>query len=290
MSTYLNGFEILRQVRMAIDEYDDDIAQGIDTGTAIPNDYIMQKVNDAQRYIYNRLFKTMPDEFLTSDTLTFSGSEASLPWDYGAMHELRDENGYKVYRIKMNQTVSTNQTGSDSYYYQKGRTLVLDKSGVGKDYTIQYYTKPRDMDQGRITATGTLTITLDSSAKKVVDYYNNIQIENSYNSSDYVDTITDYTADRVATVTESAKIDDTYGTVSELPEYFHFLIPLKAIIDICAGHPLSKKVVAAVDIALFSEQFTEAIISYGGNNDIPLDEILCDYIPYMNSAPVTVFN
>lgn len=287
MSTYLNAYEILKQVRMAINEYDDDIAQGIDTGTAIPNEYIMQKINNAQRYVYNRLFRKMPDEFITSATLSFSNSEVALPWDYGAMREIRDEDGHKVHRIKISQSTPSSQTGNDSYYYQKARTLVLDKAGVSKNYTIQYYIKPREMDQGRITATGSLTITLDSNAKKVADYYNGMIIENTH--SDYVDTITDYTAARVATVTESANLDDTYGIVSELPEYFHFLIPLKATLDIKAEHPLVKEKASAADFTLFGDQFTEALTAYGiVSDDITIDEVLCDYIPYTNDYSITI--
>ena len=58
MATYLNAFEILKQVRMSLNEYDvidENYLEGVDTSGAYQNTYIMQQINNAQRYIYNTL-------------------------------------------------------------------------------------------------------------------------------------------------------------------------------------------------------------------------------------------
>jgi len=276
MSSYLNAYEILKQVRMSIDEYDEDIVQGVTTVTAINNNYIMSKINEAQRYIYASLVKRIPDKFLTSLAITFSGSVANLPWDYAFIDELKDENGYKVHHIKMKLKTPVVTTGSSNFYYQKGRQLFLDKDGITATYTLLYTTKPRDIDQGRITATGTNTITLDSSAKKIDDYYNGMIIENIH--SDYIDTITDYTSDRIATVSNAAEIEDVYGIVPEIPEPFHFLIPLKATLDIKSQHPLVKEKANTIDYTAFEEMFRETLFAFASPaEDISIDEVLTQY-------------
>jgi hypothetical protein len=278
--TYLNAYNILEVVRMELDEWDVDITQGIDTATAFSNTYVMQKINDSQRYIYHRYFKLRPEQFIKSATLTFSGSSAVLPWDFGMIHELKDENDTKVFRIEAKQKTRSTSTGSDSYYYQQGNSLKLDKTGVSKNYTLWFYSKPRELDQGRITASGALSITLDSSAKKVDDYYNDMTIENV--TADWIDTIDDYTSGRVATISEtSLNIDDIYGMVSELPEPLHFLIPLRAVLDIKLRHPLVKEKATTAELAAFEEQFNLALAVFGhSSEDITISDIFTDYAPF----------
>jgi hypothetical protein len=281
--TYLNAYEILKQVRLGLDEYSEDLAQGVETDSAYSNEYLMQKINDAQRYIYHILFRRDPDRFLTSETASFSGSVYTLPWNYGKIHELRDENGIRVAHIKARQSKVVNQAGNDGLYYHKGNTLVLDKTGVTKDYTIWFYTKPRDIDQGRITASGSLSITLDTSAKKIADYYNGMTIENI--SSDWIDTIDDYTAARVATISEtSLNIDDVYGIVPEVAEPFHFLIPMKSIIDIQMSHPLSMKNTSGNEMQNFNNQLIEVMSTFGyDTEDIHYSDMFNDFLPYSSS-------
>lgn len=286
MSTYLNAYEILKQVRLAMHEYSEDLTQGVESDEAFNNDYLMQKINNAQRYVYNILIQKVPDWFITSTTADFSSSSYTLPWDFGKIHELRDENGQTVHHLKAKQSKLVDQTGDDSYYYQQGNALKLDKSGVTKNYTLWYYTKPREIHSGRITASGSSTITLDSSAKKVADYYNNMTIENV--SSDWVDTVDDYTAARVATISETdLEIDDDYGFVSELPEPFHFLIPLKALLDIKLEHPLSKGMTNQVELAIFNDQLWATMTAFADmNEDISISEIFNDYLPYSSGRTV----
>jgi len=281
MGTYLNAYEILKQVRMELDEYDVDITQGVDTATAFNNEYLMQKINDAQRHIYHRYFRLRPERFSTTATLSFSNSSATLPWDFGVVQEVRDENDEKVFRIDQRQKTRSTITGDDSYYYQaNNNTFKLDRTGVTKDYTLYYYTKPRELDQGRVTGTGTLTMTLDSSSKKVADYYNNMTVENVTN--DWIDTVSDYTDARIATITsQTVNIDDIYGMVSELPEPLHFLIPMRAVLDIKMRHPLVKEKATKAELMAFEDQFNLALSVFGDNpEDITISDIFTDYAPF----------
>jgi len=281
MATYYNAYEMLSQVRRGLAEFSADLAQGVELDNAFTNEYLMQKINDAQRYIYNKVFKAKPEWFLTSATATFSGSAYTLPWDYGMINELQDDHGNKVFRIVARQKTPTasSYTGSENYYYQKGNVLYLDKDSVSASYTVWYYTKPRDIDTGRVTATGSLTITLDSSAKKIADYYNGMTVENIH--SDWTDTIDDYTAARVATISESANLDDVYGLVSELQEPFHYLIPKKALIDIKSEHPLIKDRVNATEVKLLEDYINETLSVFGARSeDITIEDIFNDFAPF----------
>jgi hypothetical protein len=277
MATYNNSYEILRDVREALHEYSSDYTQGVEEDGAFSNHYLMRKINNAQRYVYQILFTRIPDQFLTTGTATFSGSSYTLPWNFAKLHELRDENGFKVYHIRAKDSKYVGETGSDSYYYQVGNTYKLDRDNVSKDYIIQYYTKPRDLHTGRITASGSLNITLDSDAKKIDDYYNGMVIENV--NSDWVDTISDYTSARVATIIQtSLQIDDDYGLVPEIPEPFHFLIPLKAVLDIRMEHPLALTNVGPNEIGTFGELIMFTLAAFGDNDeDIGYNDIFNDF-------------
>ena len=279
MATYRNSYEMLMDVREALLEYSEDITQGVEEGGAFSNHYIMRKINESVKDLYHILIPRIPEQFLVSTTATFSGSSYTLPWNYGKIYELRDENGLKVDHIKVKDSKYVSETGTDSYYYQLGSALKLDKTGVNKDYTIRYFKRPRDIHAGRITASGSLTITLDADngAKKIADYYNGMVIENI--SSDWTDTISDYTAARVATITQtSLNIDDDYGLVPEIPEPFHFLIPLRATLNIRMEHPVALTNVSPLEWANYNELLMHTIEAFGDNDeDVPFSEIFDDF-------------
>ena len=141
ISTYENGHKILNDVRLDLNEHSTAKLQGDSTSGAYNNDWIMRNVNRAQRRIYALLMLSMPSHFLSNATLAFSSSEASLPWDFGRIVELKDELGRKVYPSTIKVLPINNGVGSDSLYYRKGQTLVLNKSGVAENYTLWYYSK-----------------------------------------------------------------------------------------------------------------------------------------------------
>jgi len=281
MATYLNAYELTKQIRMGLNEYDvidENYLEGVDDSGAFQNDYIMQQINNSQRYIYNSIMKKERGLFLKEADLTGVDSVFTLPWDYGYIGEFRDDNGYKVHNIKPISFKPTDATGSKSSYYRKGNTFVVDKSSVTLTYKLYYYSKPRDLDMGTCASGSATEIQLATSAKKVADYYNSMIIEDV--TSDWVDTISDYTTGRVATITETAAQGDYYGLVSELPEPFHFLIPMRAVMEIKASNPVAYDKPSKEEIMFFNEQFMEALNSYAGSQeDVSMEDMFTDFEP-----------
>lgn len=275
MSTYENCYEILGDVRKGINEYSTALHQGTDTSNAHSNSYLVKKINAAQRYLYALLFQRMPEEFLEEISLTGVDSVYTLPWDFGRLIYFKDENGNQVFPIGVKKLRLTEETGSDRLYYRKGNTLVLDKDGVSKTYTLHYYRKPRDLDQGKAPAGASTSITLASSAKKIADYYNGIIIENI--TKDWIDTISDYTAARVATIgAETAAGDDYYGLVSDLPEPFHFLIAPKAVHLVKASSPVIQEKPSSQDLKEWNNQLIETLKAFVGSDDTDIEELFLD--------------
>ncbi|MCK4252140.1 hypothetical protein KAX97_11880 [candidate division WOR-3 bacterium] len=274
--TYENCYSLLQDVRRDLDEYSDLLVKGLDSSGRYKNSQIVTKINSAQRYIYNLLFPRIPEEFLESAPITGVDAVYDLPWDFGILKEFRDENGHKVHRIGVQHLKSDATTGSDSLYYKKGNTLVLDKDGVTETYTLWYYKKCRDLDQGKASDGGAASIALATTAKKIADYYNGMILENI--TQDWVDTIDDYTAARVATISETAVASDYYGLVSSLPEPFHALIAPRASLEIRAFSPERQERPTDTEFVMFNGQLLETLRAYAGNaQDITPENIWCNY-------------
>jgi len=276
MSTYENAYKILSSVRLGLDEYSTAYVQGTDTTGAHDNLFLMDKINTAQRFIFNLLYKRMPHEFLTEVSLTPTSSVYTLPADFGSLIWFKDENGYQVYPVTVDRLKTTNATGSDRMYYRKANTLVLDKTGVSTAYTLYYKKKARDIHTGSASAGAATSITLSSTyASKIADHYNGMTIENI--TQDWVDTIDDYSAARVATISETAAASDYYGIVPDIPEMFHTLIAPKAILDVRLESPVVKRKSAKADKDNFWEMLIETLRAYAGSaQDIELDDIFGD--------------
>lgn len=274
--TYENCYSVLQDVRRGVNEYSDLLVKGLDSSGKYKNPHIIQKINSAQRYIYNLLFSRIPEEFLESTTLTGVASVYTLPWDFGILKEFRDENGYKVHRIGVQHLKVDAATGSDSLYYKKGNTLVLDKDSVTETYTLWYYKKCRDLDQGKASAGAATSITLATTAKKIADYYNGMTIENI--TKDWVDTVDDYTAARVATISETAAANDYYGLVSSLPEPFHMLIAPRATLEVRVTSSERQERPSPAEFLMFNDQLLEALRAYAGSaQDVTPESIWCAY-------------
>ena len=278
MATYDNAYEILTEVRYAIDEYSSALVQATDTYGAYSNASLMKKINGAQRFLYNFLFTKKPELFLTSTTLTGVSSVYTLPADFGVLKEFRDDDGAKVYPITVDKLKLDDSDGSDRLYYRKGNTLVLDKDGVTDVYTLWYHTKCREIHSGMSSAGGVKSLTLDASyAKKIVDYYNGMTIENV--TDDWVDTITSYTTGRVATITNTGAASKYYGIVSELPEMFHCLIVPKAVIE-AKLMPQSKEKPNETELLAFYDNMRETYRAYAGSQqDTDWEDVFCDFGP-----------
>jgi len=275
MSTYENCYEILGDVRKGLNEYSAGLLQGTDTSGPHSNEYLVKQINKAQRYVYGILLRRIAEEFLQETNLTGVSSVYTLPWDFGRLLYFKDENGNQVFSVNPKRLKLVNETGSDRLYYRKGNTLVLDKDGVTETYTLLYYRKPRDLTQGKAAAGGGATITLADTAKLIADYYNGMTIENI--TQDWVDTMDDYTAARVATISETAAQDDYYGIVSDIPEMFHHLIAPKAAHFVKLESPVAQEKVTDRDLKEWYGLLIEALQAFAGSDDEDVEDLFCDF-------------
>ncbi len=264
----------MEEVRRGIDEYSVAYAQATDTTTgAFSNALIVNEINKSHRYIYDYLLRHIPKAILTSTTITGVASVFALPFDFGKLLIFKDENDRKVYPIDIDKLKVSGSPGNKRLYYRKGNNLVLDRDNVTDTYTLWYYKKARTLDQGKATGTNTLAVT----AVPIADYYNGMQLENITDSE--ISTITDYSAGRVVTITNQMDANDYYGIISDMPEMFHYLIEMKAIINM-KRYPQSKMKITPEDILDFKDQLITSVKAYAGtDDDVDMEEIFLDLEP-----------
>lgn len=273
MGTYENCYAIIGDVRRDINEYSEAYVQGEDVGK-FTNDLITQKINLSQHFIFNLLFKRKPHLYLEETTLTAVNSVFTLPANFAQLVWFKDDNGVPVKEIGVRDKTPSGK--SFLHYYRKGNTLVLEKAGSTKTYTLFYKWKPRKIFAGKATAGAATSITLPTTASKLADFYNDMIIENI--TKDWVDTITDYSTARVATITETAAQDDYFGLVPELPEEFHHLLAPRASMLIRASSPLAQKKVDKTEMDLYMEDFIETFRAFSGpSEDQDISEIFSDF-------------
>lgn len=279
MATYLNAYTLLEKLWIQLVGYSSNIASyvnGTDTTGPYSNPQIMDGINAAQRFLYSTLFTRIPYEFEEDVDIVGVNSVYTLPADFGQLRLFKDSDGHQIYPIRTDQRRTADGEGTDQHYYRKGNTLVRDKASVTETCTLTYYRKCRDMEQGKAAAGAALSITLASTAKKLVDFYNGLTLENI--TKDWVDTIDDYTAARVATISETAAADDFYGTVSDLPEPFHFLMIPRAVFEITGNYPIAKEKPQKTGMAIFNDDFMTTLRAYAGPTlDIYPEDIWTSY-------------
>jgi hypothetical protein len=274
---YENCYKLVEVCRRDINEFSAGKLAGTDTSGKYSNSQIVDKINISQRFIHSVLMKFVPEEFITTTTLTGVDSVYTLPWDFGTLIQFEDPQKRKIYPSSVKNLPTQGSTGSDQLYYRKGRTLVLNKSGVTDTNTLHYYTKPRDLHFGQAQAgSGASTLVMENTAKSRDDYYNGVIVENF--TSAFESEITDFTASTYsAAITGTAVANDYYGTVSEMPEEFHFLISLWAII-LLKEHPASQEKPTQREYNHFQEMFTSALSGFTGNpEDVNPVDIWADF-------------
>jgi len=270
---YHNCYAMLEEIRTNLNEYTSGLTQG-DTVGVYDNTDIVRKINISQKFIFNLLFGSMPELFLTSSDVTGSSGVYTIPSDVHKMDSIFDADGVPVHPINIQEKHSTASSGSDYLYYRKGNTIVRD-SGISDALTFNYYTTVKDLTQGMSAGGSSTSITLAATAKPIADYYNNIIIENV--TDGWASTITDYTAARVATVANSCSAQKYYGTVSQLPDIFHPLISERATI-LLKNTVVSPQRPDAGELVDFKENLIETIKSFAGSkNDISIDELINDF-------------
>lgn len=272
-----NCWNILNDIRYAINEQSTALTNGTDTTGAFQNTYLLRQINMAQYNIYSFLFEQFPDLFLTSTTLSFSNSTATLPVDCFKIKTIINSDNYPIIPIDSREKRIGNMVGDLYVYYRAGNTVILDRASVSDSSTLWYYSRCREIACGMSSAGGALSLTLASTARGIVDYYNNMTIENI--TDNWVDTISDYSATRVCTLAaQTGAASKYYGIVSELPEIFHGLIIEKAILQV-KQHPKAPFKITEQDIKIYSDNLRSAMISFAGTNtgDVNLDSMINDF-------------
>jgi hypothetical protein len=276
---YENCYKLVEDVRQDINEYTAEKLAGTDTSGQFSNAYIVTKINAAQRFIHAALMKFIPEEFATETTIVGVNSVYTLPWDYGSIIQFEDEQGRKVLPSNIKFTPITGNDGSDRLYYQKGRTFVLNQTGVTETYTLKYYTKPRDLNFGQAVAgSGAGSLYMATTAKAKADYYNGVIFENF--TAAFEGECTDFVvANYEASIPGTWTTSDWYGTVSEIPEEFHFLIPFWTVI-VLKEHPASQEKPTKKEYTDFQEMFSTTLAGFTGQKeDIDATDIWCDFGP-----------
>lgn len=273
-----NCYRILEDVRHALNEFSDDYVRGTDDSGKFKNTYLLNKINNAYRQLYALLANDnrLTTFFQTSVDLTGVNSVFTLPGDYGSLIEFRNTDGKQVFPIKMHDIRINSITGSNREYYRQGNTLVLNKDGETGPYALWYNKKCRDLITGQASAGAAASITLATTASKIVDFYNGQQIENI--TKDWLDTITDYANTRVATIAETAAASDYYGTVPEIPEPFQHLIAELATIKVQAEFPLAQSQPSMAGVTYWDLGLADILAEYGDTTkDIPAEEVFEDF-------------
>jgi hypothetical protein len=281
--TYLNCYELLKQVRQGLGEFSEALVSGQRPGTHT-NDYLIDEINKAQNYLYALALKRMPGDFLGKASLTGVAGVFTLPADFATLLLFQDKDGNQVHRARPDQLHKPAAKGSPRMYYQKQRGLVLDREDVTDTYTLWYRRRPRRIHASRTTAASVspaTDITLGAAAVKIDDYYNGMVVENV--TADSFDTITDYVGStRVATIAVATAKNDYYGLVSDLPEVLHDLIAPKALISIKSTSPLVKARVGTAEVNEFTTLLSTTFAAYhDAEEDVDQEEVFADFGPKM---------
>lgn len=276
MPSYINAYDIARQVREDINDYSAAKLQGTDTSGAFSNETILRRINQAHRFIYALLINQIPDEFHATVSLTASSSVLTLPWDFGKIEILKDQYGQRCYPITYKDTHLATVNGFKRFYRRAGQTLVIDQDSVSDTYTLGYFKKARDLNFGKAAAGAAGSVTLASSAKKIADYYNGMKIED--NTNDWSDTISDYSTARVATISGTGVANGYYGIVSDMPEPFHHLIGPLAVILLNSISPIALEKQGPQEMQAWYDQLNTAMVGYlEGRDDIDVEELFTDF-------------
>jgi hypothetical protein len=271
-----NAWEILSQIRYGLNEQSTALVNGTDTTGSFQNQELMRHANNAQYYLWAILFKQFPEYFLTSASISIAASVVSLPADCFKVRQLTDADGHDIVPMNVGQRHLPSGTGSAHAYYRYGNTLRIDQDSITQTGTLWYYSRCREIDTGMTSAGGALSATLATTAKAIADYYNGLRIENVTDSTN--DTITDYSAARVAVVSNTWAASKYYGIVSELPEIFQPLIAARAIITMKQS-PRVPVALTKADLDVFKDELRGALQSFAGtfDGDMDLDSLFNDF-------------
>lgn len=280
MPTYqYNCFELVREVREGLNEFNDALATGDDTSGAYRNDNIIKHINRAILELFALIARRRPHEFTKEVSVTPANSVITPPADFSKLVLLKDPNGDRVYNIEEVERKRVGATGSERLYYQRGRTLTLDQAGISTPYSLVYKTKPRAIHMGKASAGTTSAITLDAKyAPKIADFFIGMVLECI--SGDWFSSITAYTSARAATISGTGAAGDFYALVPELPEWAHPLIAPKAVINL-KTNPISKEQPSKYELTAYQDQLLILFREHctPTNDDIDYEEMFTSFEP-----------
>ena len=279
MSTYENCYGLVAAVRHSVGEFSEAKVRGEDTLGGYHNDYIVTKINAAIRELYALISRRVPDLFIEETQLTAVNSVFTLPWDFAKVVYFKNADGLQVYEMDQWQRKLTDATGSEMLYRRVGNTLILDKTGVTKTYTLVYKRKPRKIHHGLVVTGSSMSMTFCQDAPKVADYFNGMTVENI--SADWVDTISDYTAARVATIAAETPVkNEAYGLVPEIPDWAHFLIAPRATLMVRQEHPLTKRKPTPADFNEYRELLRTTLLEFTApSSDEDMQNVFSNFAP-----------
>ena len=280
MSTHENCYALVASVRQGIGEFSDAKVRGEDTLGGYHNDYIVTKINATIRGLYALIARRVPDLFIEETTLVGVNSVFTLPWDFSQLIYFKNAAGRKIGEVTQDGRRLTDSDGSKRLYHRVGNTLVLDQAGVTETYTLIYKRKPRDIHHGLVVAGSALSMTFGKAGKKVADYYNDMIVEDE--TDDWVDTISDYTAARVATIATATPVkNNAYGLVPEIPDWSHHLIAPRATLMVRQEHPLSKRKPSTLDYNEYRDMLRIAFVEHTApNQDVDYESMFTSYEPH----------
>ena len=271
MSSKNNCYELVAEVRRAVNDYSESKLKATDTSGAFSNETIIKAINDAQKFLFDIVFTRQPHLFLTSANLTGVASVYTLPADFFRLIRFQTADNYKIGPVNIHQLHITGDGGSKYSYYRKGNTLILDKDGITDVCKLWYFTRPRHVTMGKVQTGGSLSMTLSLAARLEANYYNSMEIEDI--TGDKIGTISAYTAARVATVDFTAGTADYYGIVPEIPEPFHGLIGRRAAL-LLKDFSQSPVKATRIEVDMFMQDLAETVRSFMGDDDRTIEDVI----------------
>ena len=207
---------------------------------------LLGRLNAAQRRLGLYVGQQPGGWLIARETVTASSSEITWPSDCAKPIYLEEVTSGRpvpfstaVQDRRVSRLAGTTLYSGAVEAYFKRKTIVVNQDDYSESCYLWYQMRVPDLHVGTADAGGAASITLDDTdgvdssegfgAKQEADYYNGVEIQVVEGTgAGAADTITDYTAARVATVTGTYSNDSDYGTISMLPEECHELIYYEA--------------------------------------------------------------
>jgi len=202
---------------------------------------LMRRLNNAQAKTALHVAQTPGQWLLKSASVTPVASVITLPADCAKPIYLEEtvsgaavEWLSSVSHRRVSRSVGTTLDAGYLEAYPLRLTMEVNRSAYTTACTLWYQIRVPDLATGTAAAGGALSLTLpdDRVSVRVADYYNSVTFEViSGTGTAIVDTITDYTAARVCTVSGTYDATTVFGTISMLPPETHNLMVLEATVS-----------------------------------------------------------